>query len=54
MRQLKTKEEVDTEVKAAGGKLMVIDFWATWCGPCQKIGPEFQKLSEKYTDVVFC
>merc|ERR1712224_577803 len=53
VKQLKTKAEFDAELAAAGGKLVVVDFTATWCGPCQMIAPLFNELSEKNPDVVF-
>ncbi|KAK7362142.1 hypothetical protein VNO77_04245 [Canavalia gladiata] len=34
-------------------KLMVIDFTASWCGPCKLMDPVIQKFAEKYTDVEF-
>merc|ERR1711937_1007643 len=51
--QLKTKAEFDAALKDAGDKLVVVDFTATWCGPCQRIAPVFVKLAEEMPDVNF-
>ncbi len=36
------------EAIMAEGKPVIIDFWATWCGPCQMIGPIIDELAEEY------
>ncbi|XP_030327049.1 thioredoxin isoform X2 [Strigops habroptila] len=45
--------EFEAELQSAGEKLIVVDFSATWCGPCKMIKPFFHSLCEKYGDVVF-
>lgn len=46
-----TKDNFEEAV--LNNNLVIIDFWAPWCGPCKSFAPTYEAVSEKFPDVVF-
>jgi len=46
-----TKDNFEQVV--TGNDMVLIDFWAPWCGPCKGFAPVFESASEKHADIVF-
>ena len=53
VKYVRTKADFDQLISSHGNKLIAIDFTASWCGPCQQIGPKFVKMAEEFEDCIF-
>ena len=53
VQDITSADDLEAKLTSAGDSLVVIDFYATWCGPCRVVAPMMEKLSQEYNEVVF-
>ena len=46
-----TKDTMESTIE--DNDIVIVDFWAEWCGPCKSFAPTFEKASEEHPDIVF-
>jgi len=46
-------DQFDSIIQSSGDKIVAVDFYADWCGPCKFISPRFEQLSSQYPNITF-
>lgn len=53
LAELTLRSELDDLTDANPDALLILDFYATWCGPCKRVMPGFLSMAEEYPEVFF-